>query len=65
MIQILITLIDYDKRNQKFQTTDGFRSRFNQSIPLVSDTNALVNGYEFNYWNEVSDRHDRFFNCIW
>ena len=47
--------IDYDKRNQKYQTTEGFRSRFNQSIPMISDTNALINGYEFNYWNEVSD----------
>ena len=47
--------IDYDKRNQKFQTSDGFRSKFNQSIPLVSDTNALLNGYEFNAWHEVTD----------
>ena len=47
--------IDYDKRNQKHQTSDGFRSRFNQSIPLVSDTNALLNGYEFNVWHEVTD----------
>ena len=47
--------IDYDKRNQKYQTSDGFRSRFNQSIPLVSDTNALLNGYEFNAWHEVTD----------
>ncbi len=48
-------LIDYDRRNQKFQTTDGFRSRFNQSIPLVSDTYGLVNGYEFNYYHELMD----------
>ena len=47
--------IDYDKRNQKYQTSDGFRSKFNQSIPLVSDTNALLNGYEFNAWHEVTD----------
>ena len=47
--------IDYDKRNQKYQTSDGFRSRFNQSIPLVSNTNALLNGYEFNAWHEVTD----------
>ena len=44
---------DYDKRNQKFQTTDGFRSRFNQSIPIISDTSALINGYEFNYYTEL------------
>ena len=48
-------LIDYDKRNQKFQTTDGFRSRFSQSIPLVSETNAIINGYEFNHYQEILD----------
>ena len=48
-------LIDYDKRNQKFQTTDGFRSRFSQSIPIVSETNAIINGYEFNHYEEILD----------
>ena len=47
--------IDYDKRNQKFQPTDGFRSTFDQSIPLVSDTNALMNAYEFNSYHELMD----------
>ena len=46
-------LIDYDKRNQKYQPSDGFRSRFTQSIPLVSDTHGLVNGYEFNFYQEL------------
>ena len=48
-------LIDYDKRNQKYQTTDGFRSRFSQSIPIVSETNAIINGYEFNHYQEILD----------
>jgi len=48
-------LIDYDKRNQKFQTTEGFRSRFSQSIPIVSETNAIINGYEFNHYQEILD----------
>ena len=26
--------LNYDMRNQKFQTTDGFRTQFNQSITL-------------------------------
>ncbi len=47
--------IDYDKRNQKFQTSDGFRSRFEQSLPVISDTNALINGYEFNAYEEFLD----------
>ena len=48
-------LLDYDKRNQKYQTTGGFRSRFSQSIPLVSDTYGLINGYEFNFYQELMD----------
>ena len=45
--------IDFDKRNQKFQTTDGFRSRFNQSIPLVNDSFKFQNTYEYNYFKEL------------
>tara|TARA_Y100000590_G_scaffold470542_1_gene666177 strand:+ start:696 stop:2936 length:2241 start_codon:yes stop_codon:yes gene_type:complete len=48
-------VIDFDKRNQKFQTTDGFRSRFSQSIPIVSDSYGLINGYEFNYYQELME----------
>ena len=48
-------LIDYDVRNQKFQTSDGFRSRFSQSIPVVSDSYGLINGYEFNFYEELMD----------
>ena len=47
--------LDFDKRDQKFQTSDGFRSRFTQSIPLISKTNALLNGYEFNLYEEIAD----------
>ena len=38
--------LDYDKRNQKFQTTDGFQSKFLQRIPLISESNTLHNGYQ-------------------
>ena len=47
--------LDYDKRNQKFQTTDGYRSVFSQSIPVVSDSYGLINGYEFNFYQELMD----------
>ena len=46
---------DYDKRNQKFQTSDGFRSKFSQSFPIVSDAYGLLNGYEFNFYQELLD----------
>ena len=38
--------LDFDKRNQKFQTTDGFQSKFIQNIPIISDSNTLLNGYQ-------------------
>ena len=46
-------LIDHDKRNQKFNTSDGYRSRFSQSLPIVSDNYGLINGYEFNFYQEL------------
>ncbi len=40
-------VLDLDKRNQRFQTTDGFQSKFVQNIPLISESNTLLNGYQF------------------
>ena len=34
---------DYDKRNQKFKTSDGFRSIYSLNLPIISDTNTLTN----------------------
>ncbi len=47
--------LELDKRNQRFQTTDGFKSKFNQRIPLISDDYAFVNGYEYTTFNQISD----------
>ncbi|WP_075482699.1 outer membrane protein assembly factor BamA [Candidatus Pelagibacter communis] len=47
--------LDYDKRNQKFQTSDGFRSVFTQNIPLVSESNTLLNGYQIDSFHTISD----------
>ena len=47
--------LDYDKRNQKFQTSDGFRSKFTQSIPIFSEDYALLNGYEFSKYEQFND----------
>ena len=45
--------LDYDMRNQKFQTSDGFRSYFKQSIPIYSDEFAFSNSYDFKIWNKL------------
>jgi outer membrane protein insertion porin family len=43
---------DYDKRNQKFKTTNGFRSYYSIDLPLISDTNTLSNSYNYKVFNE-------------
>ncbi len=45
--------LDYDKRNQKFKTSDGFRSSYFVDIPIISDNNSLINTYVFSYFSEL------------
>ncbi len=47
--------LDLDKRNQRFQTSSGYRSSFSQSIPIVSEDTAFFNSYEFTTFNQISD----------
>jgi len=42
--------LDYDLRDQKYQTKEGLRGVFNQAIPLISDDYALSNSYEITKW---------------
>ena len=37
--------LDYDKRNQVYQTTDGVRYSFYQELPLISDNYELINTF--------------------
>jgi outer membrane protein insertion porin family len=39
--------MNYDKRNQKFQTSSGFKSFYSLSLPVVSDTNTIKNYYNY------------------
>ena len=43
---------DYDKRNQKFQSSDGYRSTFTQKVPLLSESYSLKNTYNYKFYNE-------------
>ncbi len=45
--------LDYDMRNQRYQTTEGFRSVFRQSIPLYSDEYSLGNIYDYKTWYKL------------
>ena len=42
----------YDKRNQKYKTSDGYISRFTQKVPIISDTYTLTNGYDYKIYNQ-------------
>ena len=41
------TTFDYDKRNQKFKTDEGFRSTYVLDLPLISETYTITNNYNF------------------
>jgi len=45
----------YDKRNQSFRPTDGFYSRFNQSLPLLSNDYSIANTYDFKSYHKLSE----------
>ena len=49
--------LDYDKRDQKFQTTEGFRSRYFIDLPIISDTYTLTNNYTYTYFTELYENN--------
>ena len=46
-----------DKRNQKFQTSDGFLSSYSIDLPYISDTYTLVNKYKYSYFTELYENN--------
>ncbi len=46
-------VLDYDKRDRSFQTTEGYRSKFSQTIPLIADTYELRNSYEISKYQAL------------
>ncbi len=48
---------DYDKRNQKFKTSDGFRSFYSMNVPVISDTDTLTNSYNYKFFNEFYENN--------
>ena len=48
---------NYDKRNQKFQTTKGYRSLYSIDLPLISETYSLTNSYNYKYYTELYENN--------
>ena len=53
----LILDFDYDKRNQRYQTNDGFRSNYDMKIPLISETNTFTQNYNFKTFHELYENN--------
>ncbi len=45
--------LNYDKRNQKYRTTDGFLSSYSVNLPIISENNSLTNAYIFTLYDEL------------
>ena len=44
-----------DKRDQKFQPTDGYRTSFTQRLPLYSETPSILNGLDYSKYHGFSE----------
>tara|TARA_Y100000996_G_scaffold414585_1_gene405914 strand:- start:4 stop:2259 length:2256 start_codon:yes stop_codon:yes gene_type:complete len=51
------TRFDYDKRNQRFKTDDGFRSTYTLDLPVISETYTLTNSYSFQKYASLYDNN--------
>ena len=56
--------VDYDKRNQKFRPSDGFRSNFYVDVPILSETNTLTNTYNYKLYKELYDNNVSSFSLL-
>jgi len=48
---------DYDKRNQRFQASEGYRSIYSVDLPIISKTNTLNNSYSIEYFTEFYENN--------
>ena len=56
--------LNYDKRNQKFQTTSGFFSNYGVDLPILSETNTLMNSYNYKIFKELYDNNVSTFSVL-
>jgi outer membrane protein insertion porin family len=42
--------MNYDKRNQKFQASSGFKSYYSIDLPILSDTSTIKNYYNYSHY---------------
>ncbi|MDA7637096.1 outer membrane protein assembly factor BamA [Candidatus Pelagibacter sp.] len=49
--------MNYDKRNQKFQTSSGFKSFYSVDLPIISDTSTIKNYYNYSHYFEIFEKN--------
>jgi len=49
--------MNYDKRNQKFQTSDGFKSLYSLDLPIISDTSTIKNYYNYSHYFDFFEKN--------
>ena len=47
--------ISLDKRNQKFRPTQGYKTIFRQSLPLIQDSSSILNGIDASAYHGFSE----------
>ena len=51
-------VLSYDKRNQRFEPSDGFISKFSQQLPFTfNESQTIVNGYEVTSYHEYLENN--------
>jgi len=47
--------LSVDKRNQSFQPSDGYRSSFRQTLPVLSKGYSIINEYQYDKYHKFHD----------
>ena len=47
--------ISLDKRNQRFRPTQGYKTTFRQSLPLIQDSSSILNGIDVSAYHAFSE----------
>ena len=55
---------NYDKRNQRFQTTSGFYSNYGMNLPVISETSTFTNTYDFKVFKELYENNVSTFSIL-
>jgi outer membrane protein insertion porin family len=50
--------LDYDLRNQRYQTSDGFRNVFYQELPLISESYEITNQFQTSFYKKIIPSSD-------